>query len=66
MVIKKTRAVDAGPCQECGAGKRGPVSVYEIEPRHTTDTHRGLRLCLNCFKALRLSIGDALFLPRAE
>ncbi len=66
MVIKKTRAVDVGPCQECGAGKRGPVSMYEIEPRHATDTQRGLRLCLNCLKALRLSIGDALLLPPAE
>lgn len=53
--ITKVRALSVGECMSCGAGERGPVSVYVLM--------LGIfkaRLCLNCLKTLRLEIQDEL------
>ena len=53
--ITKRRAHDAGACMKCGAGQRGPVSVYVFRLGILE-----LRLCLNCIKLLRIEIGELL------
>ncbi len=55
FAIEKKRAATVGKCLHCGAGARGPVSVYEFKIGTFV-----VRLCLNCLKTLRLNIQTVL------
>ncbi len=53
--ITRTKARMVGECMQCGAGRRGFVTVYSL----MLGNFRAV-LCMNCLKVLRLAIEEVL------
>ena len=53
--ITRTKARMVGECMQCGAGRRGFITVYSL----MLGNFRAV-LCMNCLKVLRLAIEEVL------
>lgn len=53
--LTKTKARIVGECMQCGAGRRGFVTVYSLMLGNLRAV-----LCMNCLKVLRLAIKEIL------